>query len=135
MQKVKTFSTIAERQNINKFRSLMTAWIDFTMLPTSANDIDDTCYRYSGRPHFIHINSVENDIVAATTITSDARCKSQDKDLLHTPARDFVGGFVTLHSQHADATRTPRAALTQRNIARHRNPYARTVPSRACCGG
>jgi hypothetical protein len=89
----------AERQNADQsFRSLMTAWIDFTMLPTGANDSGGTCYGDSGGPHFIHINGVETDIVAATTITGDAQCKSQDKDYrMDTPsARDFLGQYVTL---------------------------------------
>ncbi len=88
-----------ERQNADQsFRSLMSAWIDFTMLPTGSNDSGGTCYGDSGGPHFIHLDGAETDIVVATTITGDAQCKSQDKDYrMDTPnARAFLGQFVTL---------------------------------------
>jgi hypothetical protein len=88
-----------ERQNVDQsFRSLMTAWIDFTMLPTGANDSGGTCYGDSGGPHFIWLDGVETDIVAATTITGDAQCKSLDRDYRvdTQSARDFLGQYVTL---------------------------------------
>jgi secreted trypsin-like serine protease len=87
------------RENVDQsFRTLSTAWAVFDMLPTGSNDSGGTCYGDSGGPHFIHINGVETDIVAATTITGDSQCKSQDKDYrMDTPsARDFLGQFVTL---------------------------------------
>ena len=88
-----------ERENVDQnFRTLTTAWVVFDMLPTGSNDSGGTCYGDSGGPHFIHLDGVETDIVAATTITGDAQCKSQDKDYrMDTPsARDFLGQFVTL---------------------------------------
>ena len=89
----------AERQQVDQsFNSLTAAWVDFTMLPTGANDSGGTCYGDSGGPHFIHLDGVETDIVVATTITGDAQCKALDKDYrMDTPsARDFLAGFVTL---------------------------------------
>ncbi len=87
------------RENVDQsFRTLTTAWVVFDMLPTGSNDSGGTCYGDSGGPHFIHLNGVETDIVAATTITGDAQCKSQDKDYrMDTPnARAFLGQFITL---------------------------------------
>lgn len=80
------------------FRSLSAAWAVFDMLPTGSNDSGGTCYGDSGGPHFIHLNGVETDIVAATTITGDSQCKSQDKDyrMDTASARDFLGQYVTL---------------------------------------
>lgn len=80
------------------FSSLTSAWVDFTMLPTGSNDSGGTCYGDSGGPHFIHLNGVETDIVAATTITGDSQCKALDKDYrMDTPsARSFLAQFVTL---------------------------------------
>jgi secreted trypsin-like serine protease len=88
-----------ERQHVDQsFNSLTAAWVDFTMLPTGANDSGGTCYGDSGGPHFIHLDGVETDIVVATTITGDAQCKALDKDYrMDTPnARSFLAGFVTL---------------------------------------
>jgi V8-like Glu-specific endopeptidase len=87
------------RQEVDQgFKSLTAAWIDFTMLPTGSNDSGGTCYGDSGGPHFIHLDGVETDIVAAITITGDAQCKALDKDYrVDTPnARDFLSQFVTL---------------------------------------
>ena len=87
------------RQNVDQsFSTLTNAWAVFSMLPTGSHDSGGTCYGDSGGPHFIHLNGVETTIVAATTITGDAQCKSQDKDYrMDTPsARDFLGQFVTL---------------------------------------
>ena len=91
-------SNVARQQVDQSFSSLMTAWVDFTMLPTGSNDSGGTCYGDSGGPHFLHVGDVETTIVVATTITGDTQCKSLDKDYrMDTPsARDFLGQFVTL---------------------------------------
>ena len=87
------------RENVDQnFRTLLNAWVVFDMLPTGSNDSGGSCYGDSGGPHFIHLNGVETDIVAATTITGDSQCKSQDKDyrMDTASARDFLGQYVTL---------------------------------------
>ena len=89
----------AARQQVDQgYSSLMSAWVDFSMLPTPANNGGGTCYGDSGGPHFLHVGDVETTIVVATTITGDTQCKSLDKDYrMDTPsARDFLGQFVTL---------------------------------------
>jgi secreted trypsin-like serine protease len=88
-----------ERQYADQsFWSLTSAWVNFTMLPTGANDSGGTCYGDSGGPHFVHQDAVETDIVVAITITGDAQCKSLDKDYRvdTSAARDFLGQFVAL---------------------------------------
>jgi secreted trypsin-like serine protease len=88
-----------ERQQVDQdFSSLLSAWVSFSMLPTGSNDSGGTCYGDSGGPHFIHLNGVETDIIAATTITGDSQCKALDKDYrMDTPsARTFLAQFVTL---------------------------------------
>jgi len=88
-----------DREQVEQgFLSLQAAWLDLDMLPTGANDSGGTCYGDSGGPHFIHLDGVETDIVAATTITGDAQCKALDRDYrMDTPAaRDFLAQFVTL---------------------------------------
>lgn len=88
-----------ERQHADQsFWSLTSAWVNFSMLPTGANDSGGTCYGDSGGPHFIHLDGVETDIVVATTITGDAQCKALDKDyrIDTASARNFLSEFVTL---------------------------------------
>ena len=90
----------AERRRADQsIWSPTSAWVNFTMLPTGANDSGGTCYGDSGGPHFIHQpDGTETDIVVATTITGDSQCKALDKDYrTDTPsARDFLAQFVTL---------------------------------------
>jgi V8-like Glu-specific endopeptidase len=91
--------TNVARQNADQsFLSLSSAWADFSMLPTGSNDSGGTCYGDSGGPHFIHLDGVETNIVAATTITGDTQCKALDKDyrMDTSSARDFLQDFVTL---------------------------------------
>jgi trypsin len=88
-----------ERQHADQsFWSLTSAWVNFSMLPTGANNSGGTCYGDSGGPHFVHRDGVETDIVVAITITGDAQCKALDKDYrVDTPnARAFLADFVTL---------------------------------------
>lgn len=69
------------RQYVDQqFSSLTGAWIDLAMHPTGANGGGGTCYGDSGGPHFVWLDGIETDIVAAITITGDAQCKALDKD-------------------------------------------------------
>ncbi len=68
------------------------AWLRISMNPATGNG--GTCYGDSGGPNFLGTT----DILAATTITGDAICRSTNVDYrLDTPsARSFLGQFVTL---------------------------------------
>ncbi len=68
------------------------AWLRISMNPATGNG--GTCYGDSGGPNFLGTT----DIVAATTITGDAICRSTNVTYrLDTPsARTFLGQFVTL---------------------------------------
>ncbi|MDQ3307864.1 MAG: trypsin-like serine protease [Actinomycetota bacterium] len=68
------------------------AWLRISMNPSTGNG--GTCYGDSGGPNFLGTT----DIVAATTITGDAICRSTNVDYrLDTPsARKFLARYVTL---------------------------------------
>jgi secreted trypsin-like serine protease len=68
------------------------AWLRISMNPALGNG--GTCYGDSGGPNFLGTT----DIVAATTITGDAICRSANVDYrMDTPsARVFLAQFVTL---------------------------------------
>ncbi len=86
-----------ERRRVDQeFLSLTKAWLTLSMNSATANG--GTCYGDSGGPHFIHLNGVETDIVAAITVTGDAPCKATDKDyrMDTASARSFLANFVTL---------------------------------------
>jgi hypothetical protein len=94
------FAGILDNVDRNKveqgFLSLTGAWITLSMnLSTGSGG---TCYGDSGGPHFIHLDGVETDIVAALTVTGDAPCVATDKDyrMDTASARDFLADFVTL---------------------------------------
>jgi hypothetical protein len=72
--------------------SINPAWLRISMNPATGNG--GTCYGDSGGPNFLGTT----DIVAATTITGDAICRSTNVTYrLDTPsAREFLGQFVTL---------------------------------------
>lgn len=78
------------------FLNLTNAWITLSM--NLATDNGGTCYGDSGGPHFIHLDGVETDIVAAITVTGDMYCKATDKDYrMDTPAaRAYLSEYVTL---------------------------------------
>jgi V8-like Glu-specific endopeptidase len=78
------------------FLSLTDAWITLSMNSSTGNG--GTCYGDSGGPHFIHLNGVETDIVAAITVTGDANCKATDKDyrMDSESARSFLEQYLTL---------------------------------------
>ena len=68
------------------------AWLRISMNPSTGNG--GTCYGDSGGPNFVGTT----DIIAATTITGDAVCRSTNVTYrLDTPsARTFLSQFVTL---------------------------------------
>lgn len=68
------------------------AWLRISMNPSTGNG--GTCYGDSGGPNFLGTT----DIVAATTITGDAICRSTNVTyrLDTQSARGFLGGFVAL---------------------------------------
>ena len=68
------------------------SWLRISMNPSTGNG--GTCYGDSGGPNFLGTT----DIVAATTITGDAICRSTNVDYrMDTPsARAFLGQYVTL---------------------------------------
>ena len=72
--------------------SVTTSWLHISMNPATGNG--GTCYGDSGGPNFLGAT----DIVAATTITGDAICRSTNVTYrLDTPsAREFLGQFVSL---------------------------------------
>ena len=72
--------------------SINPAWLRISMNPSTGNG--GTCYGDSGGPNFLGTT----DIIAATTITGDAICRSTNVTYrLDTPsARTFLGQFVTL---------------------------------------
>jgi len=102
IREVKTtgFHGILDNMDRNRvdqgFLSLTKAWITLSM--NYATNNGGTCYGDSGGPHFIHLNGVETNIVAAITVTGDAPCVATDKDyrMDTDSARSFLGGFVTL---------------------------------------
>jgi V8-like Glu-specific endopeptidase len=72
--------------------SINPAWLRISMNPSHGNG--GTCYGDSGGPNFLGTT----DIVAATTITGDAVCRSTNVDyrLDTTSARGFLAPYVTL---------------------------------------
>jgi V8-like Glu-specific endopeptidase len=72
--------------------SINPAWLRISMNPATGNG--GTCYGDSGGPNFLGTT----DIVAATTITGDAICRSTNVTyrLDTASAREFLGQFVTL---------------------------------------
>lgn len=72
--------------------STNSAWLRISMNPSTGNG--GTCYGDSGGPNFLGTT----DILAATTITGDAVCRSTNVTyrLDTSSARTFLGQFVTL---------------------------------------
>jgi hypothetical protein len=68
------------------------AWLRISMNPSTGNG--GTCYGDSGGPNFLGTT----DIVAATTITGDAVCRSTNVvyRIDTAPARSFLAQYVTL---------------------------------------
>lgn len=76
--------------------SINNTWLRISMNPAKGDG--GTCYGDSGGPNFLGAGATETVIVAATTITGDAVCRSTNVTYrLDTPsARGFLGQFVTL---------------------------------------
>lgn len=72
------------------------SWLRISQNPAKGDG--GTCYGDSGGPNFLGAGATETAIVAATTITGDAFCRSTNVVYrLDTPsARGFLGRFVTL---------------------------------------
>lgn len=79
-----------------EFLALTSAWLNLSMNISTGNG--GTCYGDSGGPHFIHMNGVETNIVAAVTVTGDAPCKASDVTYRvdTESARNFLQDFVEL---------------------------------------
>lgn len=71
-------------------------WLRISQNPATGNS--GTCYGDSGGPNFLGAGANETNIIAGTTITGDALCKSTNVTYrTDTPsARNFLGQFVTL---------------------------------------
>jgi len=71
-------------------------WLRISMNPARGDG--GTCYGDSGGPNFLGAGSTETNIVAATTITGDAVCRSTNVDyrLDTRSARSFLASYVTL---------------------------------------
>jgi len=72
------------------------SWLRNSMNPSHGDG--GTCFGDSGGPNFLGAGATETNIVAATTITGDSRCRATNVDYrLDTPsARSFLGQFVEL---------------------------------------
>jgi hypothetical protein len=72
--------------------SINKAWLRISMNPSTGNG--GTCYGDSGGPNFLGTTNV----IAATTITGDAVCRSTNVDyrLDTASARAFLSGYVAL---------------------------------------
>lgn len=81
---------------VSTLNAVTPAFLRLSQNPATGNG--GTCYGDSGGPNFLGAGANETNIVAATTITGDALCKSTNVDYrLDTPsARSFLGQFVTL---------------------------------------
>ncbi len=96
----KAWQSILDNNDRNRvdqeFLSLTKAWITLSM--NLATENGGTCYGDSGGPHFIHMDGVETNVVAAVTVTGDAQCKATDKDyrMDTESARSFLKDYVTL---------------------------------------
>ncbi|MEP7202225.1 MAG: trypsin-like serine protease [Ilumatobacteraceae bacterium] len=77
---------------VGTLNSINPAWLRISMNPSTGNG--GTCYGDSGGPNFLGTTN----IVAATTITGDAVCRSTNVDyrLDTTAARSFLSQFVAL---------------------------------------
>jgi hypothetical protein len=81
---------------VGTLNSITPSWLRISQNPSHGDG--GTCYGDSGGPNFLGADSNETKIVAATTITGDAFCRSTNVDyrLDTASARSFLGRFVTL---------------------------------------
>ena len=77
---------------VGTLNSTNAAWLRISMNPATGNG--GTCYGDSGGPNFLGTSG----IIAATTITGDAVCRSTNVvyRLDTTSARSFLGAYVAL---------------------------------------
>lgn len=78
------------------FSALNKSWLRLSQNPATGDG--GTCYGDSGGPNFIGAGAAETAVIAGTTITGDALCKSTNVTYrLDTPAaRSFLRAFVVL---------------------------------------
>ncbi len=76
--------------------ALTPAWLTISMNPSTGSG--GSCYGDSGGPHFIHLDGVETNIVAAVTVIGDAPCKATDVTYRTDTesARNFLADYVDL---------------------------------------
>jgi V8-like Glu-specific endopeptidase len=81
---------------VSTLSAINPAWLRLSQNPATGDA--GTCYGDSGGPNFLGAGSTETNIVAGTTITGDALCKSTNVTyrLDSDSARAFLGTFVTL---------------------------------------
>jgi hypothetical protein len=79
-----------------ELNSLTTSWLHISGNPSNGNS--NTCYGDSGGPNFLGAGATETNIVAGTTITGDAWCRSTNVDyrMDTDSARSFLANYVTL---------------------------------------
>jgi V8-like Glu-specific endopeptidase len=72
------------------------SWLRISQNPSTGNG--GTCYGDSGGPNFLGAGASETNIVAGTTITGDAWCRSTNVDyrMDTDSARGFLAGYVSL---------------------------------------
>lgn len=76
--------------------SITPSWLRISMNPSTGNG--GTCYGDSGGPNFLGAGATETNIVAGTTITGDAWCRSTNVDyrIDTDSARSFLASYVSL---------------------------------------
>jgi hypothetical protein len=82
--------------SVGTLNSINPSWLRISQNPS--RDDAGACYGDSGGPNFLGGGATETNIVAATTITGDAWCRSTNVSyrLDTSSARAFLGQFVTL---------------------------------------
>jgi hypothetical protein len=81
---------------VGTLNTVTTTWLKISQNPSHGDG--GPCYGDSGGPNFLGAGSTETNIVAGTTITGDAWCRSTNVAYrMDTPsARSFLDDFVTL---------------------------------------
>jgi len=86
----------AREYSVGTLNSVTKSYLRISQNPATGNG--GTCYGDSGGPNFLGAGAAETAIVASTTITGDANCKSTNVTyrLDTTSARAFLKDYVTL---------------------------------------
>jgi hypothetical protein len=81
---------------VGTLNSLTNSWLRISQNASTGNG--GTCYGDSGGPNFLGAGASETNIIAGTTITGDAACRSTNVDyrLDTQSARAFLGQYVTV---------------------------------------